>query len=534
MIRIILVCLLLLSQILTVQSQEFNWATPVTGDGNQWGVKAIKDALDNTYFIGYSRTSTFEYEGVTYQANGKGDAFFAKLDANKELVWMKTIGGNDNVYQDEPLDLHIDAFGDIYLTIKATGSVFFYDGLFLDGINSEGQFGGEGVLIKVNSDGEYMWHDSGSTSSSFEGIITDTDGNVYITGYFSSSITLGGSITLTNPSTGTTKDLLVAKYQPDGTILWAKQAGGLPHNTFAYAFDIDINPLSNELIVLGKGSGEVFFDGVPMPVLPISDNATFLVSYDLDGTINWVNRVLDEQNYGWTACSSLAMSSSGIMGVCGNTINSNPEGLVGFYNSDGSVISEHTYPSFQDLRLYSITFNEWDIAYLSGFCYKGGVLGMDPGTSTIYNTTGFVVKMDKFQQVRWVKEFESSDFRNQVHYYNGKLSYAGIIANEFIYNSGQNVIINNEGDALFGDIVDNSLSAEDYLADDITIYPNPTSGLLIIKSNSFQQVEMYTINGILIKSTTKNEIDMSQYSKGIYLAKIITDKGTAVKKIVLN
>ena len=117
---------------------------------------------------------------------------------------------------------------------------------------------------------------------------------------------------------------------------------------------------------------------------------------------------------------------------------------------------------------------------------------------------------------------------------NGKLTYAGIIANEFIYNSGQNVIINNEGDALFGDLVDNSLSVEDYLADDITIYPNPTSGLLVIKSNTFQQVEMYTINGILIKSTTKNEIDMSQYSKGIYLAKIITDKGTAVKKIVLN
>ena len=159
---------------------------------------------------------------------------------------------------------------------------------------------------------------------------------------------------------------------------------------------------------------------------------------------------------------------------------------------------------------------------------------MDPGTSTIYNTTGFVVKMDKFQQVRWVKEFESSDFRNQVHYYNGKLTYAGIIANEFIYNSGQNVIINNEGDALFGDIVDNSLSAEDYLADDITIYPNPTSGILIIKSNTLQQVEIYNINGVLIVNSDKSEIDLSQYSKGLYLAKIITDKGTAVKKIVLN
>ena len=78
------------------------------------------------------------------------------------------------------------------------------------------------------------------------------------------------------------------------------------------------------------------------------------------------------------------------------------------------------------------------------------------------------------------------------------------------------------------------LSVETYLEEAITVYPNPTSGLLLIESNILQQVEIYNISGILIETTDKNEIDLSQYSKGIYLVKIITNKGTALKKIILK
>jgi hypothetical protein len=521
-------------QVLTVQSQEFNWATHVSGDNYEYGVKIIKDSPGNTYIIGYTTGNPFEYEGVTYTTNGNGDAFFAKLDINKEVVWMKSIGGNDSIYFDEALDIHIDPFENIYITFKSCGNNFTYDGQVLSGINSPGQYSGEAVLLKVNSNGDYIWHDSGTISSSFQGITTDANGNLYLTGYFKSTITLGGTITLTNPSSGTTTDLLVAKYQPDGTIVWAKNAGGIPHNTFAYGYDIEINPQSNELIVLGKGDGEVFFDGVPMPLNGSSDRGTILISYNLDGTQNWVKRVLDEQNPGYSRCISLAISSSGILGVCGRTPNTYSVGLVGFYNSDGSIVSEHTYPTTDLLRVYSITFNEFDDAYLSGFCKTDAILGMSPGTVSLSNTTGFIVKMDILQQVQWVMEFESSVFRNQVIYDQGKLMYAGRIDDNFIYNNGQDIIINNSGDALFGEVIDNALSVETFLAEDITVYPNPTSGLLVIKTNTLQHVEIYNISGILIETTNKNEIDLSQHSKGIYFVKIITSKCSALKKIILK
>ena len=450
----LLFCLLLIVQAFSVRSQQFNWATSVSGASYNYGVKAIKDANGNTYFIGYGTGSSIQYNGVTYPANGDGDVFFAKLDSNKQLVWMKSIGANDQIYYDSATDIHIDPFGDIYLTCIAAGDNFTYDGQILSGIGSPGQYAGEAVLLKVNANGNYIWHDSGSVASSFASITTDPNGNVYITGNFDHSITLGSSITLTNPSPDTVMDMLVAKYQPNGTILWAKNAGGMPHNTFAYGFDIGINPQTNELIVLGTADGAVVFDGIPMPLYQNSNKGIVLISYTSDGTQNWVKRILDYPNSSFSFGSSMDISSAGIIGICGQTYNS---GLVGFYTSDGMAISQSLYPTFNQLRLHGIVFNEFNEAYISGYCNTGGTLGISPGTFSINSTTGFIAKIDILQQVKWVEQFYTSSAATDITYANGKLSYASRIDATFTYGSGQTIGIDNYGDALFGEVSDYQL-----------------------------------------------------------------------------
>ena len=528
----IILFLILIVQVFSLYAQEFVWANSVTGDEHEYGIEAIKDPLGNTYIIGYSTGNPFEFEGVTYPTNGRSDAFFAKLDTNKELVWMKTVGGNDPNYPDEAIDIHIDPFGDIYLTFKSSGDNFKYDGQILSGIDSPGQYSGEGVLIKVNSNGEYIWHDSGTTSSSFQAITTDSNGNLYLTGNFSSSITLGGTITLTNTSSGTTVDMLVAKYQPDGTILWAKNAGGLPHNTFAYGYDLEINSQSNEVIVLGHSDGAVFYDGVPTPINNSADEGIVLISYELDGTQNWVKAILEQPSNFSCYGISLDISNSGVIGACG--YKNSGLGLVGFYTSDGTVISEHAYTSSESVRIYSIAFNESNEAYLSGWCDTDAILGINPGTVSLSSTTGFIVKIDTSQQVKWVSEFTATGIGNQIYYSDHSIMYAGRIDDDFITNSGQIVIIHNSGDALFGEIIDQDLlSIDTHLKEDIAVYPNPTSGLLVVESNTLQKVEIYNISGVLLKTVRRKEIDLSQYSKGMYLLKLVTINGTTIKKIVL-
>lgn len=536
-IRIILSFILIL-QVLHANSQEFNWATSVRGDNYEYGIKAVKDSFGNTYFIGHSTGNPFEYEGTNYYTNGDGDAFFAKLDINKELIWMKSIGGDDSIYHDQAIDIHIDPFGDIYLSFESKGNNFTYNGQILSGINSPGQGGGEAVLLKVNSNGDYIWHDSGTSGSTFTGLTTDAIGNLYITGSFWSTITLGGAITLTNPSSGTTTDLLLAKYQPDGTILWAKNAGGMPHNTFAYGVDMEFNPHTNDIIVLSKADGEVYFDGVLMPVNSNSNEGSVLISIDTDGTLNWMQKVLDLDSYGYYHPVSLDISDSGILGVCGGNYSS---GLVGFYNSDGSIISEQNYPSNDTLRIYSIAFNEYNNAYLSGWCSMDAVLGISPGTVALTNTTGFIVKMNVNQQVYWVAEFTSSgyNFTNYVSYDKGKILYAGRIDDTFIYNSGQNTIINNKGDAIFSETEDISLSVETYLEEVVSIYPNPsTKTVYVTFENTVDNVELLLINvqGQIVSKKTFNNLSHIVLelpdTLGIYFLNIKTKEGQTTVKLV--
>ena len=524
-------------QVFGLQAQEFDWANSVTGGEYEYGVKAIKNSLGETYFIGHSTGNPFVYEGNEYYTNGRSDAFFAKLDSDKNLVWLKKIGGDDINYNDNALDIHIDPFGDVYLAIQSVGQNFKYDGQVLSGVEAPGQTGGEGVIIKVNSDGEYIWHESGTTlegdNNSFQGITTDSDGNLYIVGSFRKSVTLGGTITLTNPSTGTTQDMLVAKYQPNGTIIWAKRAGGIPHNTFAVGQDIEIHPQTNEVIVLGHSDGPVYYDGELSPAYNSNDDeGIILLSYDIDGTQNWVNQILELPSNFVTYGTSLDISSVGDIGVCG--YKNGGVGLVGFYNSDGSVITEHEHPATDGVRIFSISFNEFNRAYLSGWSDSGAVIGISPATVTISSNTGFIVKLDVFQQVKWASEFTASYFTNSISYGDGKLMYAGRIDDDFTYNNGQNIITPDRGDGLFAEMTDATLSTESFSNDIIVIYPNPTTDVLRVKGNTIESIEIYNVSGMLLKTTNKKEIDLDSYARGVYFIKVINAMGSVTKKIIMT
>ena len=72
----------------------------------------------------------------------------------------------------------------------------------------------------------------------------------------------------------------------------------------------------------------------------------------------------------------------------------------------------------------------------------------------------------------------------------------------------------------------------------IKIYPNPTNGKFSIEGNNIQKIEIKDVNGGTVKAiaTTKKhiEIDLSQQPKGIYMIKVLTNKGVAIKKVVLE
>ena len=84
-----------------------------------------------------------------------------------------------------------------------------------------------------------------------------------------------------------------------------------------------------------------------------------------------------------------------------------------------------------------------------------------------------------------------------------------------------------------------SLSA--YVPDslmDVTIYPNPSNGILTIDTDKTVDFELIDLNGRIIKSIqaidNNHTINLSSLQKGIYIAKIAKNKDFFTKRIILK
>ena len=80
----------------------------------------------------------------------------------------------------------------------------------------------------------------------------------------------------------------------------------------------------------------------------------------------------------------------------------------------------------------------------------------------------------------------------------------------------------------------NPNSIEDISLSTISIYPNPTTGLLNITSGeqNIQLVSIYSLSGAKMFSTQDTILDISHLAAGIYFVRITTNKGMITKKIV--
>jgi hypothetical protein len=77
-------------------------------------------------------------------------------------------------------------------------------------------------------------------------------------------------------------------------------------------------------------------------------------------------------------------------------------------------------------------------------------------------------------------------------------------------------------------------------AEKISIYPNPTDGVLniSISNGSIDNIVVSDITGKVLVEKTVNadqaEIDLSSYNKGIYIVKVVTENDSYIEKVVLK
>jgi hypothetical protein len=132
----------------------------------------------------------------------------------------------------------------------------------------------------------------------------DSQGNVYVTGWFDGTNDFGG-VTLTNNSGGG-QDIFVAKYDSDGALLWARRAGGITARWDAgRGVGADTN---GNVYVTGGFYGTADFGTLNHTA---SQNGSFfLAKYNNAGAVQWVRQSVGGRSFGVYG-TGLAVDSAG-------------------------------------------------------------------------------------------------------------------------------------------------------------------------------------------------------------------------------
>ena len=227
-----------------------------------------------------------------------------------EIEWTRQLG----TPQDEfGRGIAVDNLGNLFVTGRTSGSL---------GGASAGD--ADAFLAKYDTSGGLIWTRQLGTSSFDQGwsVVTDATGNAFITGE-----TLGS---LGGPHAGE-DDAFVAKYDPDGTLMWTRQLGTSASDR---AFGIT-----------GGTSGNIYITGRTFGSLGGSSagsNDVFLASYDSDGNLRWTEQFGDSgTDRGW-AIESDALENRFITGYPRGSLGGpNAGGLDMFiakYDSDGNAL----------------------------------------------------------------------------------------------------------------------------------------------------------------------------------------------------
>ena len=215
------------------------------------------------------------------------------------------------------------------------------------------------MLIKFSPTGQPIWVRNAGSVNSLErcnAVAVDSADNVIITGYFASfGMSFDSSVSISN-SAGTTEEIFVAKYNSNGTLLWATSLAG------------DGQEIAKS--VCSDGQGNTYLGGWYSTLTP--------------------------------SLGGLALPNAPGTG-----------GFVFKLNPAGTPVWVKTQQSSAIEEIYSVTCDPFGNVIATGL-FQSNSMTVDGVTITNSNTNNtsdaFVVKYDSTGNMHWIRSFEGSGY----------------------------------------------------------------------------------------------------------------------------
>jgi hypothetical protein len=269
----------------------------------------------------------------------------------------------------------------------------------------------DGFIVKYSPQGALLWAKRfGSLSDdSVRAVSIDSAGNIIVAGYFSGTVDFGGVIltSVPNPVLGSyVADAFVAKYSPNGSLIWAKGFGG---NTTDYASAVAVDGSDNVFIAVTLQSANATFGTSTFSTAGGDDMV--LVKLSSQGAVLWAKR--------WGGANAedahaIAVDRAGDLLVVGNFTSSTDLGGGSLSGTGGTIFVAKYSGADGSYR--------WAKAVGAG---SGNGIAADPATGNVIFTgtltnptdfgggptlTGgiFLASYDSLGNYKWAETFNSA------------------------------------------------------------------------------------------------------------------------------
>ncbi len=533
----------------SAQAPDWQWAKSYGGSDDDWGINSAIDLNGNYYVSGTFRSDSLVIDNSVlhnYNTLGYYDLFLAKFDSTGNLIWARSAGGK---YSEAATSIAVDNAANVYITgnfadtvyfnidtlvsppftdetfvakydssgnivwVRATGSAFNDNPkIAVDNacnVSVTGYFDTDSTqlgsttfynhsqsntfdiyVFKYDSSGNFLWAKTfgGPDDDYAESITTDKNGNIFITGGFTTSATFDSIIL--QSFTADSSDIFLLKLIPSGAIEYLKSYGGIGDDGGS-AIAVD-------------SSGNCYLTGIfNSPAIQLgSNNFTnsgwldmFVAKCDSSGNITWAASAGTAYDEYTNAINVDHSGNSYVLGTFGDS-------AITFGNT--TLVSSNV-PTFGGRELFVTKYDASGVPVWAksahGYSYPQGMCMNSDGATYITGTFGGTML------------FGVNTITNTPGGYNF-----------FISKLNADVLTGLES-------LDKQYS--------FSAYPNPANDVLNIYSEeeNIKTVELITSQGqILFQqkliSTKSVVLNLSNYTAGLYFVKITGEKNTVVKKVM--
>lgn len=207
---------------------DWIWANQAGSDQLEYLGGFSIDNNGNGYLTGYINGTAY-FGSIALNAESNPDLYIAKIDSNGNWLWAVSTPGTGYSRGES---IAVDDMGNVYVAGSFSESISF-------GSTELNSIGDSDIFIaKMDSQGTWVWAKRAGSSEQDRDprIALDGNNNVYMTGDFTNSITLGDN---TLQSVGS-RDIYVGKLDTYGSWLWSVRAGGSGVD-FARGITLDSN-----------------------------------------------------------------------------------------------------------------------------------------------------------------------------------------------------------------------------------------------------------------------------------------------------